>query len=245
MKIYSHDYYVGVGECDLFSRLRSGPLLRFVQHAETAHCMGTPLSREALLADMNGIWVLSRLKVRLLRPISWKETLTIKTYHRGAQGALLTRDCLFFAGQEPVGGAASGWVVVDFDDRHILRSSTVAQRMNFRLEEPLMEEIPLGKLRPRGTLSPCGLREIRYSDLDYNLHLNHTVYGDIVCDALQLQEKRDRFVSQLQINFLKETRCGETLELFSDGEEDCYVAGLVGGEKRFEAQAVLSPCREK
>lgn len=237
MKIYSHTYLVELGDCDVFGNLKLSTLLRDIQNAATQHCEGTEVSRDALMRDLNGIWVLLRVKLHLNRPVKWKEELTVRTYHRGPSGAMLVRDFLFYVGEEQVGWATSGWVVVDYLDRHILRSAMVEARVEFQLRPPLMEEIKLTKLKAPGELRPCGNRTVRYSDLDVNRHLNNTIYGDILCDALELQDVEGSYVEDVQINFLKESLSGETLELLrSDGEGETYFLATCKGEKRFEAK---------
>ena len=66
-------------------------------------------------------------------------------------------------------------------------------------------------------LSPCelpelGKREIRYSDIDYNNHLNNTIYGDITVDFLP-QELRGKPFSYEQIDYVSEAKLGEILTI--------------------------------
>ena len=44
-------------------------------------------------------------------------------------------------------------------------------------------------------------KTVRYSDLDINGHMNNTKYADVLVDALSVDELKDRFISEMQLNY--------------------------------------------
>ena len=96
-----------------------------------------------------------------------------------------------------------------------------------------------GKLMLPEELPYVGSRPVYYSDIDYNGHLNNAVYGDILCDFLPggMFGKR---ILEAQVNYLSETRFGETLKLYA-GEQDgeTYLFGEHERGRSFECRVAV------
>ena len=79
------------------------------------------------------------------------------------------------------------------------------------------------------------------SDLDENLHLNNTVYGDIMLDFLP-ENLAEYSVSTVQINFRGEARLGDELEVsvFCDDNTVYYYSkNLTKEHECFEGKMIL------
>ena len=76
-------------------------------------------------------------------------------------------------------------------------------------------------------------RTIRFSDIDYNGHMNNTVYADIMFDFLP-SEFREKAPKEVAINFKNELLEGETMDVFADAAADTVTfCGTCGGTDRF------------
>ena len=236
MEIFQKTYEIGVHDCDLFGRMKPGQLLRYLQDCATLHCEGSQVSRDSLLKDLNGIWILMRIKISLNRPILLKDNLTIKTYHRGLQKSLLIRDFQLLVNNEVVGSACSGWVVIDIVLRQILRSQKIMDRIDFVPKEFLLDEIRLDKIKTPEESQVLNRHQVCYTDLDYNEHLNNTVYADIITNSVKMHLYPDRFISTLQINYLKEIKADEEIEIRgSRSRMPDAIWGIVDGHVCFES----------
>jgi acyl-ACP thioesterase len=92
--------------------------------------------------------------------------------------------------------------------------------------------------RPEAVIS-CGLRPVRYSDLDMNGHMNNIKYMDILCDALKLEERKGFFLKSAALHYVGQTMPGQTLAL-ETGElpnGHIYISGSAEGKRTFEASA--------
>ena len=77
---------------------------------------------------------------------------------------------------------------------------------------------------------------VRYSDLDTNLHMNNAVYGNLIADALCPDANSEIVWQNMLINFLAETRIGETINVSCIHAGDSYrVNGTVEGKPVFAA----------
>jgi acyl-CoA thioesterase FadM len=72
-----------------------------------------------------------------------------------------------------------------------------------------------GALGAQDRLNEAGERRVRYSDIDYNGHVNNTRYIQWIQDLTEpeLLEKADQM--RLDINYLRELKIGETVDLLT------------------------------
>ncbi len=225
----------GAGQC------KPSALLDHFQVAAALAAEDGGFSRERLLEEYGGFWMVARSWVRLDRPLSYEDRLTVRTWHRGGKAALMYRDYDVYAGGERVGESVSAWVLADLRTRKILRLSSVPELQGTGGGE-LCKTRVLSRLHLPETLRETERRPMRYSDTDCNGHVNNTRYADFACDALDMGAlERGHFVSEMQIGFLGECRPGEVLSIRTgESEGTRYVRGLdEGGKARFEAALVF------
>lgn len=228
---------------DPFNQCRPSALLELLQDAATRAACTLHVSREEMLESHHAFWMLARIWYRLDRPIFWNDYLTIKTWHRGAKGAAMYRDFDLFVNGEAAGEAISVWVLADQDTRTLLRLSNLAQ-FHETSGGPLCKKKILTKIRMPEQMEPAGCRQLHYSDADVNGHVNNARYADFACDAIQLERLgKGKFVSSLQVGFLKECLPGESLHLSRCEENGTWYIHGAGdaGDGRFDTALVLSP----
>ena len=80
-------------------------------------------------------------------------------------------------------------------------------------------------------------RQVRYSDVDTNRHLNNARYIEWVCDILGSERFKQHYIADLSVYFKKETAPNEVLSLEMKEDGDCfYVRGLKDGELHFAVE---------
>lgn len=187
------------------------------------------------------IWVLSRMRLSLTRPVLPYERVRCETWCTGIRGVSWYRTFIFYVEDEAIGEAESMWVTLSPETHKIMRPSSFEVAAAYM--ETSISGMPdaLPKLSSQGAVSHH-MHEVRYSDLDVNNHLNNVKIVDIVCDTLDLQQSA-LFVSTLQINFLQETTCGESLQLLQSNvsTQERIIAGRIGDDERFTAYVTLAP----
>lgn len=192
-------------------------------------------------------WVLYRLYFKFLRPVIWREHLTMNTWHKGLDGLVFLRDyeLLDAAGERAAVGTVS-WVVLDMQKRSFVRTEALPdfidptpQNTEDAVEEPAPKVvIPAG-------LEKKSVREhtVRYSDVDFNGHTNNVKYVVWAMDCIDRDYVLSHPVSEIAVNFNRETRLGDTVELFLAEEPSAsgrtfYVEGLVDGRQSFIVKMV-------
>lgn len=234
--LLSREYEVNYSHIDNRGIAKPSFLWNIMQDAATVHAEELHLGP----AELHILWVLSRMKVRLSRPLRPYERIRCETWCPGIRGVSWYRCFAFYAGDEPVGDAQSMWVTLDPETHRILRpgSFPVSEGYLHTARGELFD--PLPKLSCE-TVREHHVHPVLYSDLDVNNHVNNVRVVELVSDALDLQ-RQPGFVSSLQVNYTAETAFGEQLSLLCgtvDGAR--YVRGEADGRPRFEALAVLTP----
>ena len=186
-------------------------------------------------------WVLSRLHIHFMDPPRWRDEVKLYTWHKGAAGLFYLRD---FHLKDKEGHslvtATSSWVVIDEQTRRMVRPEDLQEHLLSvgEVEHAIAEPAPKVQL-PRGMeAEPAGEHVVAYSDIDLIGHTNNVRYVVWAMDCLPYEEAC-RPVKDLYINFVKETKAGETVQLYRLRMPDgWYVEGKVDGKTCFIVQIV-------
>ena len=190
-------------------------------------------------------WVLSRMHVHFHRPVCWRDAVTLYTWHKGSNGLFYLRDFLLRSAEgERCVSATSSWVVIDERSRRLVRPEELAElmRLDHAVEDAIAEPapkvaFPKGDTRSEpGTTEAAGEHRVVYSDIDILGHTNNARYVVWAMDCLP-PEAAARPFKDLYINFNKETRLGDTVQLFRLRQENGWlVEGRVDGKSCFVVQ---------
>ena len=186
-------------------------------------------------------WVLSRMHVHFHRPVSWRDQVTLYTWHKGSSGLFYLRDFDLFnqAGERCV-AATSSWVVINEETRRLVRPDELAHflEVDYDVDDAIVEPAPKAALPKDREAEPAGEHVVAYSDVDLIGHTNNARYVVWAMDCLPFEEA-EKPVTDLYINFNKETKAGEAVQLFRLKTEDAwYVEGRVEGKSCFVVKIV-------
>ena len=192
-------------------------------------------------------WVLYRMYFKFLRPVIWREHMTMNTWHKGQEGLVFLRDyeLLDEDGKRAAVGTSS-WVVLDMQNRSFVRNESLPDFVN---PEPQNREnaveFPAPKVVVPSRLEKRLVREhtVRYSDTDFNGHTNNVKYVVWAMDSIDQKFASTHPVSEVAVNFNREARLGDVVELYVAGEETedgrvFYVEGMVEGRQSFAVKIV-------
>ena len=234
---YEHKVQLTGMDTDGRGICKASALLNHLQVAAGFAAEAGGFGRDVLVEKYRAIWMLARSWFCLDRPLYWEDDITIRTWHRGARGAMMYRDYDILVDGTPVGESVSGWVLASVEDHKMMRLSHIRELADTDGGE-LCKSVTLSKLRLPEGLRPVEKRRMRYSDTDINGHVNNTRYADFACDAVELDKlEEDQFLSAMQIGYLAECRPGELITMETGAQDGkTYVRGLdKGGKSRFEA----------
>ena len=234
-------YQIDTRDADPQYHCRPSALLGYLQEAATDAANQLCMTRQELLEQHHGFWMLARIWVELNRPLRWQETLTIRTWHREGRGASVYRDFDLYVDGEPVGQAVSTWVLADVDTHRLIRTDKIVEFTEHG-GEGLGKTRTLSHLKLPGEMEEVETRRLQYSEQDINGHINNTRYADYACDALRMESMgKQSFVRSMQVGFLAQCHAGEQLTLWTGNQDGVdYVRGTGrDGKARFEAALTI------
>ncbi len=241
MKTYTETFRLLSRDCDLTASWRPGAILLAMQEAGGAHSELIGAGRNAL-ALQNLAWVLTRIEVEMDRYPKAGESLALETFPAPVRRWFFPRYFIVRDEREnEIGRAASLWVLLDLTTRRMVQPGSVAALMPDNSDLPAPLGLPGSVNEVSGTLEE-GRFLPRYTDLDYNGHVNNTRYVDWACDALGIDTMSAYEPARFTVNYNMEILPGREVrtELRRLGPDFSF-CGFVDGERHFDLGGHLRP----
>lgn len=151
-------------------------------------------------------FVLSRMNVRVHRPLHAYDKVTVQTWaYNPPRGVSFERYYQMYRGEELVAEAGSVWALLNLYSGELCRVGAVD--LHYGSDEPL--SIPTRLRLPSLAFEEVGTHTVRYSDVDINNHMNNTRYPDMLCDHIPDIDRLH--VTGLLLHYVAEAPLGETL----------------------------------
>jgi acyl-ACP thioesterase len=214
MDIWQETFPLRFGNIDQSDRLTLASTFDFFQEVATSHAENLGVGRE-IMAQAGQGWVLSRISVFLERRPQWGETITIRTWPRGWDRLFAVRDYdIRDASDKPLARGRSNWLILDIEKRRPLRPQAVMENLP---RNEGRDALPggAGAVDAREDLVKAGERQARYSDIDFNGHVNNARYIQWIQDVTDPELLQKANQMRLDINYLSEIRNGETIDLLA------------------------------
>ena len=202
---------------DCFGRAKPSALLFFAQEAAGAHCTQLCVDYDTL-KKQNLFWAVIRSRVQISRMPMLGETLSLETWPMPTTRSSFPRSTVAYdEKRQEVFRVISLWVLMDATRRTMVLpgKSEIALTGTVRGNELVAP----GSIVPK-TMENVYTRQVGYTDLDRNLHMNNTRYLDWVDDLLPAEFHKEHPLRDFTVCYLNEAKEGQTLILnwqLSDG----------------------------
>jgi medium-chain acyl-[acyl-carrier-protein] hydrolase len=211
--VYCRELELAFYDCDLHKKAKLSTIMKYIADTAGKDYTDRGLSHDVLLKN-NQVFLLSRASIHIERVPEYNETITVKTWERGIGGPYFFRDYEILdhsAGKCVL--ATSAWVLVDPGTRQIQRPSKFAHHQvpDLKMIEGCRS---CERIKVPDNMSFLGNRKIMFSDIDGNGHVYNANYVSIALDYLPY-EKQIEDLSDFSINFIKEAKLGEVMDLYS------------------------------
>jgi acyl-ACP thioesterase len=240
----SFDIVVPNRDTDTRMRLKVSSLFAYYQDVAAMHSeeIGTGLD---VFGPRGIAWVLMRSRVEIARMPVLGEKITVETWPLPGR-TLFDRD--FFVMDEAgevIVRTSSIWLVIDLESRAMLKNPEIEYTIDSLRDFRATEKKP-SKIRMPADGEFCYAKTVRFSDTDYNFHLNNTKYVDMLMDAVDYEVADAGRLSVVEINYSNEARVGDVIDISraafeQDGLKEYTVEGRCGEETQiFTAKAVFT-----
>lgn len=240
--IYQQNFTLSHIHTDCFGRAKPSALLYFVQEAAGAHCRLLAVDREQL-SHKHLFWAVSRSKIQITRLPMLGETITVETWPMPTTRVAYPRSVVAYDREHrELFRSISLWVLMDEDTRTMIlpgKSGVVVDGTCTGTELSVPRAIAVRPMEHAVT------RQVGYSLLDQNGHMNNTRYMDWLDDLLPSAFHRQHGVQEFTLCYLNEAREGEQICLhyeLTDGPVltvDAQRQGTAQTDRIFSAQIIF------
>jgi len=239
--LYESQARITYYDLDFRGKIKLSALLRMVHVAADTNAKSLGAGYD-VLAPLGMTFVLQRFGVGIARMPAYNEDVTIRTWPSDiSKGTFLRRGDMYDKNGIKIMEWASLWLLFDINSRRVLRPSALPVSLSGLGDEgvKIMPE-KLTLLDNFGRPFSHYSHTVSYRDVDTNMHMNNSIYGDLVGNAIFPESETTISKpdwNQVQINYLAEIRLGEEVDVRASRDGDSYmVIGEAGGRTAFIAR---------
>ncbi len=229
--MFEQKIFINSSEVDQYKNLKVSSFFKLFQDIAVLDCEQLGFGQNFTIKN-NLMWVITRVFVNFIRMPKYQETVVFKTYAGKTMRIIYPRylEVRSLDGELLIQMSTS-WALINAEKRGISLNSYDIPHHKFDNELPIPKKMNL----EQGNLKASHI--ITYTDCDLNLHLNNTRYIDYIIDIFDSSFYKNNIVSSIQIDYQNEVKEKETLDLYTDYNDDTLkVVGKVNNKTSFEAK---------
>lgn len=215
--IYTQQFTINDNAVDRYGRLKPSMILYFVQEVAGRHFDLIAMDYDQLAAK-GMIWAIIRQRVQISRIPTRGETIRVETWPMPNTRVAYPRSVIAYdaKGQE-VFRSISLWVLMDVNTRAMVLPAKSGLSVPGTVRG---NELAPPSALPAKMMENHRSRNVCFTDLDRNGHMNNTRYMDWIFDLLPSAFHENHIVKEFTVCYLSETREGQALDLHWDFVED-------------------------
>ena len=215
--IYQADFKVTERDVDCYGRLKPSMILSYAQQIAGMHSTQLTVGYDAL-AKRRMFWAVTRHKVQVTRLPRLGETIRLETWPMPTTRVAYPRSMVAYdASGNEVFRSISLWVLMDLDTRNMILPGKSGISVTGTLRGNELA-VPTGL--PAKALRSSRSRQVCFTDLDRNGHMNNCRYLDWISDLLPSSYHAAHEIREFTACYLSEAREGQALDLRWDFPEN-------------------------
>ena len=232
--MFSEKFTINSLDVDQNLELRLPNLFKYMQIVASKHVESVGAGHRDLMSN-NYLWVVIRNEVKIFRTPTLDETITVTTHPGQTRSFIFPRYFQIYDEKGNLIISVSGiWAIIDKDTRRVVLKTPYSDKV---IAESDPNDFPLPEKVVGEASSLVDNRKVRYSDIDINGHMNNTEYIEFLMDTHGPEFYKTHRVKRININFDKEIKYKEEVQLFTNRNELLEVIkGKVNDENRFTAE---------
>ncbi|MCL2840747.1 MAG: thioesterase [Defluviitaleaceae bacterium] len=219
--IYSGKTRITYYDLDQNGQIKFSALLRMVHIAADVNANDLGVGFK-VLSGLNMSFVIQRFGARVLRMPKYNEMVTVRTWpYSLARGTFLRQGDMYDEKGNKIMEWSSLWILFDIAERKILKPSALPITLDAAADQGVMiqpQKISLDTSEMEDDFT-FHTHTVRYAEVDTNMHMNNSIYGDLITNALgEIPPWKE-----LQINYLGEAKLSEDVEVNSQRKDNIYL----------------------
>lgn len=215
--ILTKDWEINFLQCYPNAYLKYTELCNLLQLTAARHSEVGGISFSDM-QEFHQAWVLSRMRVEIIRMPKWKEVVTVKTWIQSLENSRSIRCLELYVGDEKVVGCETFWAVLNTQTRRpealALPHAHFEKYPNNRATEQSFSKISIGDERVS-----VAERKVLLSDLDIVNHANNVKYLEWCLDDVNSKLIMSGKLKAFEMNFLKEVGLNDIISIEKNASE--------------------------
>ena len=233
---FTSEYHISSHEFAHNNRVRPSAVLRYMMETANRNMFVQKPSYGDLL-ERGYAFLVSRTHLIIHEELRAYDTVTVETWAVPEKGASFDRCYRLLRGDTVVAEGYSVFGLLNVNTKKLCRAGDV--ELEYFTDEPL--GISTRFRLPDVALHTVGEREIRYTDVDCNGHMNNTNYPDMLCDFIpDIDAVR---VTDVQIQYVAEAPLGERLTVkcgaVREGDKTVYAFETERADSSVNVRALI------
>jgi len=195
---------------DCFGRLKPSAILYFAQEAAGGHCQLLKLDWETL-HQKDLFWAVIRQRVQITRLPDRGETITVETWPMPTTRSAFPRATVAYDSEGKELFRIIGlWVLMNTRTRAMVLPGKSGIELNGTLRGT--ELSAPGSILPQPLCNKVS-RQVGFTELDRNGHMNNTYYMNWLCDLLPGDFHREHPIREFTVCYHSEARESQSIDL--------------------------------
>lgn len=208
---WTEEFKVRFHETDMNEVVTVPNIFKYIQEVAMTQISSQSPTYKELLAQ-NKTYILSTIRVDMYQPICYGQTVDVSTWAAPSRGYRFTRCYDIRRGDEIFCEATSSWALVSITDKSLVKVEDI-DLSNYAIDDPVQLEHSLRiHISPELPMSLVGEYTVKYTDIDYNSHMNNTNYASIICNYIPNIENLR--IKSIGIAYKNEAKYKETLKIY-------------------------------
>lgn len=204
---YTENYKVKWHDTDATRCVKPSEILVYMQETANLQLKSADNTLDKMRDEQGLAFILSKIKLIFHAQLHAYDEISVRTWTCDSRGYTFLRCFDIHRGEELIAEGISFWALVDLNTRRFVRADGFS--LGVESDEPLAIDVPR-RIKPSSPETEIlGTREIRYSDIDYNMHMNNTKYPNMLCDFMPIEKIGS--IREMTLEFLHESALGDTL----------------------------------
>ncbi|WP_395066098.1 acyl-[acyl-carrier-protein] thioesterase [Flavobacterium sp.] len=164
------------------------------------------------MQEFNQAWVLSKMRVEIVRLPRWKEIVTVKTWIKSLENSRSTRCLEMYIGDDKIVGCETFWAVFNTETRRPEGLALPHEHFEKFPDDDATEK-SYSKINIKDEFEVVAERKVLLSDLDIVNHANSVKYLEWCLDCVDFKILLKQELLAFEMNYLKEVSLNETVTI--------------------------------
>lgn len=219
MKIFCKEYEI----MDFLTRngeVKINHLVNYLIETSSYQSIELGLDNEKLL-DMGYTWMIYKWKIKIKRYPRSHEKIKIKTWASGFRNINAFREFEIYCGDEKILEASAIFLLIDLENRKPIKIPEGIAKIYGCNDNRIFKSIKrINEPENLEILNRFSYR-ILQADLDFNDHVNNSVYLELIYEAMDKDLSQVKF-KEISVNYINELKLGDEIIIDSYREEDRF-----------------------